>query len=192
MQLNFDADSIGIEFDTTTCYELTGFTEKKLIALTGIFGYTNDFEITCFEGIYPNLRIAVESDALTIAIEIQIGEGIIQNELIRCHHPGEGIGLKIFCTQTEAAIDAGFSQIRCLAVGNKEVKEKWNGYITWGKLGFVIDSYFHEKFIGLLMENNRKETTLSQLIATEEGEQFWVEKGNSWPGKFDLMSVLKD
>jgi len=188
MYITFDPHYIGIQFDTTNCYELTGYTEKELIALAGIFGYANDFEITCFEGIYPNLRIAIECNALTLQIEIQIGEGIIQNELMICHSPGEGIGLKVFCAQTEAAIDAGFSQIRCLAVGRFEVIEMWNGYITWGKLGFIIDNYFLDRFLALLKEYNRKETTLGELLATKDGERFWTEHGMSWPGKFDLYA----
>ena len=186
MRLNFDASCIGIEIDPTNCYELTGFTEHDLIALSGVFGYTHDFEVTRFEGIYPNLRIVIESNALTLAIEIQIGEGIIQNELIICHNPGEGIGLKVFCAQTDAAIDGGFNQIRCLAIGSYEAIKKLNGYITWGKLGFTIDDYFLEKFLTLLEKHNRKEKTLSQLLATEEGEKFWMENGISWPGKFEL------
>jgi len=188
MHLNFDNRYIGIQFNTTSCYELTGYTENELIALTGIFGYSSDFEIACFEGIYPNLRIAIECNALTLQIELQIGEGIIQNELMICHTPGEGIGLKVFSNQTDAAVDAGFSQIRCLAVGRYKVIEKWNGYITWGKFGFIIDNYFQNKFVALLKEYNRKETTLAEILSTKDGEKFWMEKGMSWPGKFDLYA----
>lgn len=75
----------------------------------------------------------------------------------------------------------------CNLLHTNAVKQvDYNGYITWGKLGYTMLITPREQFEKLLREHNRTEETLFELLKTKEGYEFWKRNGFSWSGIFFL------
>ena len=84
--------------------------------------------------------------------------------------------------------ELGFDKIITVAAKT----DTMNGYYTWAKLGYEINTKSElgtvdqVMFDNLMKDNKRKEKTLQELISTNEGAIFWKENGFSFNGVLNL------
>jgi hypothetical protein len=62
----------------------------------------------------------------------------------------------------------------------------WQGYYTWGRLGFQMDQEDHEDLMMMLSRIGRSETCLWELLRHPEGQDLWRRDGFTWHGSFEL------
>src|SRR3954452_19543616 len=61
-----------------------------------------------------------------------------------------------------------------------------NGYYTWARVGYSMEEPDHENFLELMEMYRRKETSIIELMETQDGRDFWLANGFWWEGYFDL------
>ncbi len=168
----------------------TGFDYQNIINLTGGIPSGGISGIVHKRLYFGGERILsqVETDQYIIERSINLKEKSIYNELmkVKSGSKGRGIGLNLFLNQVKEARRLGFKYLYVSAAGSPEIKNMWNGYITWGKFGYKMSDSDHRNFLDTMKKNNRTETNLYQLLSTNEGSKFWEENGEGWSGNFDL------
>jgi hypothetical protein len=120
------------------------------------------------------------------------GGARIENNLFR----GKGSGLEMFGRQVEQATRFGVGHIETHAVGkfvagpdpNKTYAED-NGYVTWPKFGY--DGPLEQSDIDRLPANLRADVqtsggNISGLMASKEGQAWWLRNGSAINLRFDL------
>ena len=179
------------------CKSLTNnkYSFADLLSLTGIFG------IQTFEELQndSNFKYYIQIDEGDISIEISTSyisllkiilrtdKGIITNVKFRSTKMRNGIALLRVKSQVENAKKFKYRKITVWAFGNKKTIENWNGYLVWGKYGFIItDPDNIEEFKQKMLELGRKDEDLGDLVSTTEGTEIWKEIGDEWVGEFIL------
>jgi len=183
-------ENIGLQISQSNLRQITGYSQSQIFGLMGLAAISGHKEINIISGIYPQLyiNIRIEDSSCEIARTFLFGEKIIVNELFEISEPysrRQRIGTKVFCSQVSAARMEGFEKITAWAAGNFKNIEHWNGYITWGKLGFTMDADAQSDFDELMKRLGRNEKTLKELLSIDEN--CWVENGFSWDGEFSLL-----
>lgn len=149
-----------------------------------------------------NFRISIVSlnDDGTFAMtrSINAGEKTIENMDITLSGKWKGMGAKIFNDQVEYAAKNGYKEIFTTASGSgKNIKDGIVGYYTWARLGYTPSSSvttlegkerkFTDIFIQYNKENNNANIkSLTELVSTKHGQEWWKKNGSEWPGVFDL------
>lgn len=123
--------------------ELTGNNYEKGISLTGIYAIypysvlmDKKASITIEEN-YPLVTIDISFNGLQMVRIIEHDTKVINNTSIHIEQQRTGKGLAIFLQQVLTASDMGFELLSCYAYGGMG-QEAFNGYITWGKLGYTF------------------------------------------------------
>lgn len=94
----------------------------------------------------------------------------------------QGLGLQIFCRQVRNAVARGIDWIDALAGRHRDE----NGYYTWPRYGFdCLLSASIRRRLPVGLEHSR---TLSDLMSSENGRQWWREHGTAIRVRFDLAS----
>lgn len=108
----------------------------------------------------------------------------VKNEVLQVKEGmrGRGLGTRIFAQQVESARAMGFKTIDTYAMGRKGAEE--NGYSTWAKLGY--DAPLADNHLRSLPPDLSGATSVSDLMKTKSGRDWWVERGSSFNGTFDL------
>ncbi len=133
---------------------------------------------------------------------------ICENDIFTIHDEDvakKGVGLKTFSGQVDNLLKHGVSRIDTHAAGNfktlnePDLKKRYSGYYVWPKFGY--DSSISVKFFDdpahaslakdLVRKAGGKLTIdakfrLSDLMATPEGQEFWMKHGRSSSLTFDL------
>lgn len=133
----------------------------------------------------------INTDQYEIHRTIHYKDKWIYNSLMDVKEKGGGIGLNLFVNQVKEARLSGFKYLKVGAAGEFHTKDKWNGYITWAKFGYEMLPNDQLNFLKTMSINGRKEKTVSELVSTKEGADFWEKKGSWWDGKFDLTNNSK-
>ena len=68
---------------------------------------------------------------------------------------------------------------------------EWQGYYTWGRLGFEMDWPDHEELMTMLKTLKRQETCLWELLSSPDGQDLWRRDGFTWHGSFYLYDQSK-
>ncbi len=106
---------------------------------------------------------------------------VMVNELLELDEDApEGFGLRILAKQVAQAKTFGIERIDTLAARNSTM----NGYYTWPRYGF--DGPLEEGHIYDLPEEFQWAEYVSDLMASEEGREYWREYGDSIRVSFDL------
>ncbi|KAA2238564.1 hypothetical protein F0L74_20280 [Chitinophaga agrisoli] len=198
--------------DETTFKQLTGHDFKAVIALTGVYAvYTYD-ELAEGEGVListPNpfeAHILIMHEGLELTRIIDYNAQTIMNISFKLKKQRAGTGTLVLIEQILAAEKENFGQLTCNAIGG-EYEPLFNGYSTWGKLGFSIVNNKLSKAIGipsldrynkLLEQHGIPSMPIHELLAAKNiictngniiksGEDFWNAPGNGfpWSGAFD-------
>jgi hypothetical protein len=169
-------------------FVVTGYKVGELLSLTGIFGAYKVIGYDCFEfsGCYPTLTITVNIPNVALETKINFLNKTITNCKFRVKRKNKGTGISIFSSQVKNCIQHGFQELSCWAAGEFATVEKYNGYITWAKFGFLIREYYVATFLAHLKKYHRSEKTLQDIFSTKEGEKFWIKNGIPWPAVFYL------
>ncbi len=186
MNLIYKPENNGKNIEEYDCHYLTGYTEGELVSFTGADYVRNSNRVVTISGIYPAVIVAVKCVDFQIRRQINFEEKSIRNELFRVNRKRTGLGSGIVNAQVDAATNAGFKLIKVLAIGRYDTIDKWNGYLTFAKLGFSMEEFEIDSFRKLLAKHGRIEQTINQLVSTEDGSKFWKENGYPWYGYFDL------
>jgi hypothetical protein len=114
-------------------------------------------------------------------------EGKIYNSSLRVNNSaqGSGIGTKIFATQVQAGIKAGFKSINTYAAKGSS----YNGFYTWPRLGYdaPLPGSVREKLVvGKLLKDAEKFSRISDVMKSKEGRDWWKANGTQGNMEFDL------
>lgn len=134
--------------------------------------YSSAFTVKIFSDQYETVR----------SMDFSIGR--IDNNYLYVTEKGQGIGTNLFLNQFQAARERGFKRIHLTAMAPYDDELRWNGYYFWACLGFHNSDV--EEFHVWAQKMNRKEPTLSALMQTDEGRDFWKATGFTWIGDFFL------
>lgn len=117
-------------------------------------------------------------------IVLENGQKELHNIVLELTEPqqGKGIGARIFARQARQAQEEGVIRIRCTAMRGT----LHNGYYTWPRLG--CDAALPSDLIARLPMQLRSATTILDLMATDEGRQWWRLNGDTMSMTFDLRA----
>lgn len=134
------------------------------------------------------IELEVDSDRYSLVRQYgkrPDGSLYAHHDLFEIHkqHQGSGLGSSMFLDQVAALKRAGFSEIETLAAGDKG-DFVFNGYYTWPRLGY--DGDIPAKLIAKLPPQFSQFETVSELMATKAGRDWWKENGGWINVTFDL------
>jgi hypothetical protein len=169
--------------------ELFGYTVHEIVSLTGANANGRDYQVTSLEGEYPVIKISVDNEQFWLTREIDFKAKTIWNRnfMINETECNQGIGTEIFAAQVQYASTRGFKLIKVDAFGDPFNRKTFNGYYTWGVLGFTMTKTSHDDFIEMINTYNYHYTNLNEMLATDVGKGIWkYSTGFNWIGEFDL------
>ena len=186
------------EITSDNCYRLTGIDYIDLLALTGIFGIHSKAEFIELVEKEKIIYTAYQEDGITkvgfitpiieeLWIEI-VSEEEIYNALFKLLVKGKNYGFRRLLEEVKNARKLGFERITLWAYGSYDELTYWDGYIVWGKYGFLM--YKPDEiadFDQLMISVGRPECKdINDLVSTDNGTNLWKQLGKAWYGKFDL------
>lgn len=190
---------MAIAITSTNCIFETGFDYVDLLSLSGIFGIHPKDEYADLAGKNQiKLTISKDGDTITIGyqtpeikiltVKIDIKKKEIEISYFIAANKEKHVGFPRFIAQVEAAQRFGFKKISLLAYGNIDMISNWDGYIVWGKYGFIMTEKSQiDNFNELMTKLERPDCrSLNELVTTPQGTELWKNNGDSWWGEFDL------
>lgn len=141
----------------------------------------------------------LQSPELQVKCTMDFDDMTIDNELIKTEKCGNGLGLRLLLTQIEAARKHHFRRIELYAMGGSDwgFDAEWNGYYTWGRLGFLMEQNSYERFKGWAYDTHSGLQCLHEVLDEEWGREAWKKSGFSRDGYFELaegsqsLAILK-
>lgn len=128
------------------------------------------------------LEIQCDSDLFFVQRRINFQEKTIINYFMKVYDGRNRTGTKIFLKEVIEARKSGFKKFEVSAAKSDD----FNGYYTWARLGYSIAPWDEPEFFELMNNHNRTETSLPELMSTEDGRNFWKKNGFWFQGEFDL------
>ncbi len=126
----------------------------------------------------------------------KVGDDLVMdNDLFQLNGQEKGTGTMMFAQQVNAASKMGVSRIEvsdaagygsAYAEDTGRPKTKWNGYYTWGRLGYDGEVSLGETQRKKLGFNIEDTVTMKDIMLKPGGAKLWREYGSSWSGSFDL------
>ncbi len=192
------------EVNFSECKKATGFSLFDLISLTGIFGvYDPDTFFDLLDSKKLTCKICLNSKKIPI---IQISDSPdIEKLVVIVQSPDEifidlfkkeptskiqNIGFRRLISQVITATQLKFKRIRLWAYGSISEFGDWDGYIVWGKYGFLM--YRNDdisKFNSKMSEDFLIHcSTIYDLVKSKEGTAYWKYRGESWYGELNLAA----
>lgn len=181
--------------DTLDTMENLDLTAEDLIDLTGTISGKMDMVVGSLDE--RTLLINVEHDKYD-AIRV-IREGRIENEsfFVNTKEKDKGIGTSVLSRQVRAAIRHGFERIDTYGIraDNPDPDFASNGYYTWARLGYDAPIYGNDsnapagldvRELQARFDKTGGKLMLSDLMASQEGRDWWREHGWSKNMTFDL------
>jgi hypothetical protein len=142
-------------------------------------------QVAEYDDSTQSLFFSSESDFFTAERELFWEDGFIDNKLLRVFSTGERIGTFIFLNEI---IQARKLDIKLMTVSAAKGLA-YNGYYTWARLGYTFNSPDDQNdFNDLIASHGRSEDTITELMKTKDGRDFWKENGFWWEGIFDLSA----
>jgi hypothetical protein len=130
--------------------------------------------------------VNIDDDDLKMDRQIFFNQNYIENFSFNVKNKGKYSGSDIFNTQVQnTKKDNRIKEIRTVAGGS--FFGKMNGYYTWLRLGYTPnkrkDKEYSEKANKELGTNI---TSITELMYSQEGRDWWKENGGQFEGTFDL------
>ncbi|MBS1509381.1 MAG: hypothetical protein JST86_00955 [Bacteroidetes bacterium] len=179
--------------NSKNCKRLTGFAFDEILSLTGIFGIHNKAQLLSakygqadIEGKIVNIEF--ETDLLEeFVVRIDLREKNIKIEKFISTGKEKELTFRSLISLVENAVKLGFKKIILDAYGGKGAEKKYTGFFVWAKYGFRMSSAKDRKFFKeKMIELNRKELSIFELVHTPDGLELWIEHGKDWLGEFNL------
>lgn len=172
----------------------THITKYRLLALTGIFGIEPDFIPNATNLLIKRsknrpalFKIRIKTKRIRVLkVEIDFVKHTIFIDLIRGYKKETGILQPLMREMVANARLCGFLYIRLWAFGNYQVYKYWQGYLIWGKYGFLMEPHYREAFLTSMINQGRSEQWLYDLLKNVDGYEFWKLHGDEWWGRFFL------
>lgn len=181
---------------------------RELAAMTGLSAILkhfpdNDIEIRVgANNRGPVLTLSSSGDGFVMTRTLALGDDgkpMIHNDLFEIDRDdrGEGLGINIFSSQVEESIKAGIARIECYAAGDYSTMQEGGfiGYYVWPRFGYdqrQRPGDFEPEAIsdleGILGRKlGRRTFRVAELMATEEGRDWWKRNGSDLDeATFDL------
>lgn len=177
-------------------------TKEAFKNINEYFGFKNDNQVKDLFGDGKIIGLSYEKlDDDTIKVNSLLEDGIIKRRfdvkskqvfmdlflLNPFYEKGKGKGTNVFNNQIKQFKKIGFESVYTIAAQGKNM----NGYYTWARAGYDINvdndkgKIDKMQFDMLMIEKNRKEKSLPELMSTEEGRKFWKENG------FEFFGIYK-
>jgi len=134
------------------------------------------------------IQCTIVTDLYNAIRRINFSLRVIFNDFLEVEKnaQGDGLGTCILCNQVKEARPRGFRRLDVTAAGPDGSAVDWQGYYTWGRLGFQMDQDDHEDLMMMLSRIGRSETCLWELLRHREGQYLWRRDGFTWHGSFEL------
>lgn len=188
-QTNFLGDSTRVNYVINTAIEnkLQHYQLTKLntLNITGGIPYPfSDIFIHKVDYDQDAGYFFVSTESMTHRVERRIfpQEQYIDNLLMQASVTGQGVGKYIFINEIIEARKLGYRYMTVSAAKATGL----NGYYTWARFGYSMEELDHENLLELMEIFRRKETSIIELMNTQDGRDFWLANGFWWEGYFDL------
>jgi SPP1 gp7 family putative phage head morphogenesis protein len=177
--------------------------KERTARLRAIFGRdVSTDEILSWAGVRPedldgapSLRLAIVGEEVNLTVETAAykvdriykksatGGLLAQHESLEVFETGKGLGARIFARQVDTLRAAGFKRIDTFAAGSYG-DEEFNGYWTWAVFGF--DAKLPTRIASKLPPELAEAKSVSDLMASAEGQTWWKINGKGLDMSFDL------
>jgi hypothetical protein len=132
------------------------------------------------------VNLSIENSNLYITRSIYtsgINKGVILNNVFKIKNTNIYNGTNILYNQVKNAQKEGFNSMKAFAYRAKG----WNGYYTWLRLGYEPNEQTDEEYIKKAnKELGTNISSITELMYSKEGREWWKENGGSFEGTFDL------
>ena len=150
---------------------------------------TGDILITYKKDLLlKRVEIEFNGSGIKMTREINLNNKIITNEYFKIDNNSsyKGRGAEIFKDQVDNATKFGFKRIETYGAGEKN--GIYNGYYTWGRLGYEpkVGQFHVEKALETFNNQNASNANFMEMMSTKKGQDFWKENGRGTDYKFDL------
>lgn len=167
-------------------------TPEMASAITGA-SHGGTVEVSVMRHNTPFLELAAKTDTYKSNRMLQRdknGKLYLYNDHFEVDkaHQGQGIGAQVLAHQVQEAEKLGVSYIATTAAGYKG-HPKYNGYITWPKLGY--DGPLEQGYKDELPDEFQKANTIQELFAMPGGAKAWEDHGSDIELTFDLTKGSK-
>lgn len=168
--------------------ELSGYTEEQLLRFAGFFGNRHEIKDLTIKGTYPNVEVVIKTEDIMLSRMIMFEAQEVKNILVISQHKRNRTGFNLVATQVKHLKPEGFKKMHCNASGNWQSIGKYNGFITWGKLGYLmIDEIDRNNFNSIKAKHPELQTlTFHEFLMNEKGSEIWAKNGESWDGYFEF------
>ena len=138
------------------------------------------------------LSVEIKTDQYELIRLMDFDIGRLDNQImvVASSARGQGIGTNLFLNQVQAAQRWRFKKLRTIARAPSTYEDgdvNWQGHYFWANLGF--ENIEHAEFKEWALARHRHESTLSELVQSEEGRQLWKDDGFTWIGEFVLANA---
>ncbi len=191
MQTNFIDDLYPlISFELTNAYtvlEQYNISARDIVNLCGGIPspHITNIHVVLSSQYASALCIEINTDQYELVRRLDFDIRKIDNTYMYVHNKGQGIGTNLFLTQVQTARNYHFEKLHTTAMAPIE-DEKWNGYYFWAHLGF--ENTETTEYRAWAAKMGRQESTLSELVQTQEGRDLWNKNGYPWIGDFYLAT----
>lgn len=152
-----------------------GIPEQSIDIIHHVIDYNTDT---------TSLIFSTQSKWFVAERELFWNDKLIDNKYLEVFSTGRRIGTFIFINEVIQARKLGIVSLKVSAAKS----DRLNGYYTWARLGYSIDSPDdQEGFDRLMKDYGRQEQSMIELMRTKEGRKFWQDYGFWWQGAFDLL-----
>jgi GNAT superfamily N-acetyltransferase len=146
------------------------------------------YNLTIHHTSNTTIQCTVTTNLFNAVRRINFGLRVIFNDFLEINKEiqGNGVGTRLLCNQVKEARIRNFRRLDVSAMGPDGSDTNWQGYYTWGRLGFEMDTADHEDLMAMLQRLKRKETCLWELLLHTDGQNLWRRDGFTWHGSFYL------
>lgn len=171
------------------------FDDEALVGLCGAF--SDSRVLVNFTGMFLQLEVihpAVRLMRRELSYDLDAGKWVVFNAKLRLQpdYWGRDLGVRSIALQARAAQALGVGHLATFAVGdfstasNPRKEDRWSGYIVWPKIGFDAD--IPADMLHRLPAAQAAARRLSDLMASSEGQDWWLRNGSDIAVRFDLAS----
>ena len=146
------------------------------------------YDLTIHSISDSTIQCTITTDLFNAVRRINFGIRVIFNDFLEINKEiqGNGIGTRLLCNQVKEARIRNFRRLDVSAMGPDGTDTNWQGYYTWGRLGFEMDTADHEDLMIMLRRLKREENNLWELLLHAYGQELWRRDGFTWHGSFYL------
>lgn len=136
-------------------------------------------EITVINSCVYDVEVTTDHYSTLRTINFQTRE--IYNYLMIVVNQKCGIGTNLFLNQVIAAKKYSFNEVITSANAGT-----YNGFYTWGRLGYTMSQDHNDKLQMWCIERNIEPMPIFELLLNPEYKSLWLNAGFTWEASFSL------